>query len=40
MIKVPGSDGIAVGRTQIKLDYKKMGREWKGVLEGVVGRIK
>jgi len=35
----PLRDGIAVGRTQIKLEYKKMGRGWKGVLEGVVGRV-
>jgi transcription-repair coupling factor (superfamily II helicase) len=29
-------DAITVGRTQIKLDYKKLGRAWKRVLEEVV----
>jgi len=29
-------DGITVGRTQIKIDYKKLGRAWKRVLEEVI----
>jgi len=35
-------DEIAVGRTRIMLSYKKMGKEWRKVLEGVikgVGRV-
>ena len=32
-------DGIAVGRTQLKLDYTKLGRMWKRVLEGVIERV-
>ena len=27
---------IAVGRTQIRINYKKIGKGWKGVLEGVI----
>jgi transcription-repair coupling factor (superfamily II helicase) len=30
------ADGVIVGRTQIRLDYKKLGRGWRGVLERVV----
>jgi transcription-repair coupling factor (superfamily II helicase) len=33
------SDEIAVGRTQIRISYKKLGRKWKGVLEGVVNHL-
>jgi len=29
-------DGIEVGRTQIRLSYKRLGRKWREVLEGVV----
>jgi transcription-repair coupling factor (superfamily II helicase) len=29
------TDGVTVGRTQIKIDYKKIGKGWRGVLEGV-----
>jgi transcription-repair coupling factor (superfamily II helicase) len=29
-------DGIAVGRTQIRINYKKIGRGWKGVVERVL----
>ncbi len=32
-------DGITVGRTRIMLNYKKLGRKWKGVLEGLVENI-
>jgi len=32
-------DGITVGRTQIKLDYRKLGRAWKRVLEEVITRV-
>ncbi|HJX12088.1 MAG TPA: transcription-repair coupling factor [Dehalococcoidales bacterium] len=32
-------DGIEVGRTQIRISHKKLGRGWKGVLEGVVNRL-
>ena len=30
------TDGVIVGRTQIRIDYKKLKREWRGVLERVV----
>jgi transcription-repair coupling factor (superfamily II helicase) len=30
------TDGVTVGRTQIRIDYKKMGKGWRGVLEGVI----
>ena len=29
-------DGIAVGRTQIRINYKKIGKGWKGVVEEVI----
>ncbi len=29
-------DSVSVGRTQIKINYKKVGRGWRGVLEGVL----
>ena len=32
-------DGITVGRTQIRINYKKLGKGWQKVLEGVVERI-
>jgi transcription-repair coupling factor (superfamily II helicase) len=32
-------DGITVGRTQIKINYKKLGRSWKMVLEEVIGAV-
>ncbi|MDD5045356.1 MAG: transcription-repair coupling factor, partial [Candidatus Omnitrophica bacterium] len=30
------SDGVTVGHTQIKIDYKKIGNGWRVVLEGVI----
>jgi len=33
-------DGITVGRTRIVISYKKLGKEWRKVLEGVVEEIK
>ncbi len=30
------ADGVTVGHTQIKIDYKKIGKGWRGVLEGVI----
>ena len=30
------TDGVTVGRTQIRINYRKLKREWQGVLEGVV----
>jgi transcription-repair coupling factor (superfamily II helicase) len=30
------TDGVTVGRTQIRIDYKKIGKRWRGVLEGVI----
>jgi transcription-repair coupling factor (superfamily II helicase) len=30
------TDGVTVGRTQIRIDYKRLRRKWKGVLEGVI----
>jgi transcription-repair coupling factor (superfamily II helicase) len=30
------TNGVTVGRTQIRIDYKKIGRGWRGVLEGVI----
>jgi len=33
------SDEIAVGRMQIRISYKKLGRKWKRVLEGVIGLL-
>ncbi len=30
------TDGVIVGRTQIRLDYKKIGKGWQGVLERVI----
>jgi transcription-repair coupling factor (superfamily II helicase) len=30
------TDGVTVGRTQIRVNYKKLKREWQGVLEGVI----
>ena len=33
-------DEITVGRMRIMINYKKMGKEWREVLEGVVGVIK
>ncbi|GAF97667.1 unnamed protein product, partial [marine sediment metagenome] len=32
-------DGITVGRTLIKIEYKKLGRAWKRVLEEVLGGL-
>jgi transcription-repair coupling factor (superfamily II helicase) len=32
-------DGITVGRTRIMLSYKKMGEEWREVLEGVLNSV-
>jgi len=32
-------DEVAVGRTQIRIGYRKLGRKWKGVLEGVMKGI-
>ena len=32
-------DGIEVGRTQIRLNFKKFFRTWKGVLEEVVVKL-
>ena len=32
-------DGIAVGKTRIMLSYKKLGKGWKRVLEGVVREV-
>ncbi len=31
--------GIEVGRTQIRIDYRRLGRKWKRVLEEVVGGL-
>ncbi len=33
------TEGVTVGRTQIRIHYKKLKGEWKKVLEGVVGRL-
>ncbi len=30
------TDGVTIGRTQIRIDYKKIGKGWRGVLEGVI----
>lgn len=30
------ADGATVGRTQIKIDYKKIGKGWRGVLESII----
>jgi transcription-repair coupling factor (superfamily II helicase) len=32
-------NGVEIGRTRIRINYKKLGREWKGVLEGVIGGL-
>ena len=32
--------GVEVGRTQIRIDYKRLGRQWKRVLEEVVGALR
>jgi transcription-repair coupling factor (superfamily II helicase) len=32
-------DGVKVGTTQLRLNLKRLGKEWQGVLEEVVGRI-
>jgi len=32
-------DEITVGRTQIRLNYKKLGKEWRDVLEGIIRRV-
>ncbi len=33
-------DGIKVGLTQLRLNYKRLGKEWRGVLEGVVLKVR
>ncbi len=30
------TDGVTVGHTQIRIDYKKLGKRWRGVLEGII----
>jgi len=30
------TDGVTVGRTQIRIDYKKLGKGWQNTLEGVI----
>ncbi len=30
------TDGVTVGRTQIRIDYKKIGKGWRGILERVI----
>jgi transcription-repair coupling factor (superfamily II helicase) len=30
------TDGVTVGHTQIKIDYKKMGKGWRNTLEGLI----
>ncbi len=30
------TDGVVIGRMQIKIDYKKLGNKWQGVLERVI----
>ncbi|MHB8105189.1 MAG: hypothetical protein ACYDG5_06580, partial [Dehalococcoidales bacterium] len=30
------TDGVTVGRTQIRIEYNKIGKGWRGVLEGVI----
>jgi transcription-repair coupling factor (superfamily II helicase) len=30
------TDGVTVGRTQIRIDYKKIGKGWRNTLEGVI----
>jgi transcription-repair coupling factor (superfamily II helicase) len=32
-------DGIEVGRTQVKIHFRKMRREWRGVLEGLIKEL-
>jgi transcription-repair coupling factor (superfamily II helicase) len=32
-------DGVTIGRTQIKIDYQKLGRAWRRVLEEVIGLV-
>jgi transcription-repair coupling factor (superfamily II helicase) len=32
-------DGITLGNTQLRLNYKKLGSQWKGILEEILGRI-
>ncbi len=32
-------DGIEVGRTLIKINYRKIGKGWRGVLEGIIKRL-
>jgi len=32
-------DGIRVGHTQISINIRRVGKEWKKVLEGVVGEV-
>jgi len=33
------TDGVTVGHTQIRIHYKKLKKEWKGVLEGVISGL-
>jgi len=33
-------DGIKVGNTQLRLNRRRLGKEWRGVMEEVVGRMK
>jgi transcription-repair coupling factor (superfamily II helicase) len=33
------TDGVTIGRTQIRIDYKKIGKGWRDVLEGVIKRV-
>jgi transcription-repair coupling factor (superfamily II helicase) len=32
-------DGIKIGLTQLRLNYKRLGKEWQKVLEEVLGRV-
>ena len=32
-------DGVTIGRTIIKIDYQKLGRTWKRVLEEILGEV-
>jgi hypothetical protein len=29
-------DGVTLGHTRIRINYKRLGREWRGVLERVI----
>ena len=35
----PFRDGVKIGLTQLRLDYKRLGKEWQRVLEEIVGKV-